>query len=218
MERRARDASTHVDTTPDFNSTDDAVLLPYVWSYGMGAESTAAIHRMLTDPEARPDTIAPDFSNLLIVIAQTGDEWSTTGDLVEQHILPLLRKHNIRLVEVARNGPTKKDGITVLQDTRQPRHLHLDGVFKLSDENRATGTMPQLGGVRKCSARKLRAHHKTPGAPTNSATGSTSTRSGSTETSTPGSSATRRTRWAADASPPTRSTSGGGRDRTASTI
>jgi hypothetical protein len=66
-------------------------------------------------------------------------------------MLPLLRKHNVRLVEVARNRPTKRDGITVLQDTRQPRRLHLDGVFKLSDENRVTGTMPQLSGVRKCS-------------------------------------------------------------------
>ena len=37
---------------------------------------------MLTDPTARPDTIAPDFSNLVVVIAQTGDEWSTTGRLV----------------------------------------------------------------------------------------------------------------------------------------
>jgi hypothetical protein len=106
---------------------------------------------MVTDPDARPAAIAPDFANLVIVIAQTGDEWSTSGQLVEQYILPLLRKHNIRLVEVARSGPTKKDGITVLQDTRQPQRLHLDGVFKLSDENRATGTMPQLGGVRKCS-------------------------------------------------------------------
>jgi hypothetical protein len=42
-------------------------LMPYVWSYGMGAESTAGILRMLTDPTARPDTIAPDFSNLVIV-------------------------------------------------------------------------------------------------------------------------------------------------------
>lgn len=87
MERRARDASTRVDTAPTFNSTDDAVLLPFVWSYGMGAESTvAAIHRMLTDPDARPDTIAPDFANLVIVIAQTGDEWSTTGELVEKSV------------------------------------------------------------------------------------------------------------------------------------
>lgn len=126
-------------------------LMPYVWSYGMGAESTAGILRMLTDPAARPDTIAPDFSNLVLVIAQTGDEWSTTGRLVQHYILPLLRKHNVRLVEVARRGPTKKDGVAVLQDTRQPYRLHLDGVYKLSRENRVTGTMPQLGGVRKCS-------------------------------------------------------------------
>lgn len=66
-------------------------------------------------------------------------------------MLPLLRKHHIRLVEVARRGPTKKDGVAVLQDTRQPYRLHLDGVYKLSRENRVTGTMPQLGGVRKCS-------------------------------------------------------------------
>jgi hypothetical protein len=125
--------------------------MPYVWSYGMGAESTAGIFRMLNDPTARPDTIAPDFSNLVIVIAQTGDEWSTTGRLVQRFMLPLLRKNNVRLVEVARRGPTKKDGIAVLQDTRQPYQLHLDGVYKLSRENRVTGTMPQLGGVRKCS-------------------------------------------------------------------
>jgi len=132
-------------------TTEPLALMPYVWSYGMGAESTAGILRMLTDPTARPDTIAPDFSNLVLVIAQTGDEWSTTGRLVQHYILPLLRKHNVRLVEVARRGPTKKDGVAVLQDTRQPYRLHLDGVYKLSRENRVTGTMPQLGGVRKCS-------------------------------------------------------------------
>jgi hypothetical protein len=87
----------------------------------------------------------------LKIIAQTGDEWSTTGRLVQHYILPLLRKHNVRLVEVARRGPTKRDGVAVLQDTRQPYRLHLDGVYKLSRENRVTGTMPQLGGVRKCS-------------------------------------------------------------------
>lgn len=132
-------------------TTEPLDLMPYVWSYGMGAESTAGVLRMLTDPTARPDTIAPDFSNLVVVIAQTGDEWSTTGRLVQHYILPLLRKHNVRMVEVARRGPTKKDGVAVLLDTRQPYRLHLDGVYKLSRENRVTGTMPQLGGVRKCS-------------------------------------------------------------------
>jgi hypothetical protein len=120
MKRRAPDASAHVDSNL-ITAVGHTDLMPYAWSYGMGAESTAGIYRMLTDPSARPDTIAPDYSNLVVVVAQTGDEWSTTGKLVERHVLPLLRKHNVRLVEVARNGPTKKDGVAVLQDTRQPR-------------------------------------------------------------------------------------------------
>ncbi len=69
MQRRTRTTAEPLD------------LVPYVWSYGMGAES-AGILRVLTDPTSRPDTIAPDFSNLVLVIAQTGDEWSTTGRLV----------------------------------------------------------------------------------------------------------------------------------------
>ncbi len=83
MEGSARDASLNVDTTLTFSAAKETVSLPYVWSYGMGAESTAAIHRMLTHPDARPTIIAPDFTNLAIVIAQTGDEWSTTGELVD---------------------------------------------------------------------------------------------------------------------------------------
>ncbi len=41
MERSAHDASPHVDTTLTFGSAKETVPLPYVWSYGMGAESTA---------------------------------------------------------------------------------------------------------------------------------------------------------------------------------
>ncbi|XVV02685.1 hypothetical protein ACQPW3_35840 [Actinosynnema sp. CA-248983] len=104
-----------------------AAPIPYVWSYGMGAESTAGVHRMLTDPAARPDAVAPDFSNLIVVVAQTGDEWSTTGTLVEEHLLPLLRTHQVRFVEVASAGPSAKDGVAVLQDTREPLRLHLVG-------------------------------------------------------------------------------------------
>ncbi|MCP2249461.1 hypothetical protein [Lentzea aerocolonigenes] len=57
MQRRTRTTAEPLD------------LMPYVWSYGMGAESTAGILCMLTDPTARPDTIASDFSNLVVVIA-----------------------------------------------------------------------------------------------------------------------------------------------------
>lgn len=49
--------------------------------------------------------------------AQTGDEWSATLELCEKHMLRMFREHNVRLVEVARRGPSQRDGIVVLQDT-----------------------------------------------------------------------------------------------------
>jgi hypothetical protein len=70
MERSSRDTSRRLDTSQILSQSTEAGMLPYVWSYGMGAESTAAIRRMLTDHDARSTAIAPDFSNLVIVIAQ----------------------------------------------------------------------------------------------------------------------------------------------------
>lgn len=123
----------------------------YFTSYGMGAESTAWVHRVLVHPNWRPPEILPDYSNLIIATAQTGDEWSLTGELVEAHILPLLRRHRVRFVEVARRGPTKADGVEILQDTREPYRVHLDGAYKLSDENRESGTMPIRSGHHTCA-------------------------------------------------------------------
>lgn len=123
----------------------------YFMSYGMGAESTAWVQRVLAHPAARPAEILPDYSNLVIATAQTGDEWSLTGELVTTHILPLIRRRRARFVEVARKGPTKADGVEILQDTREPYQVHLDGVYKLSDENRESGTMPILSGHHTCA-------------------------------------------------------------------
>ncbi|WP_433206793.1 hypothetical protein ACQP1G_20705 [Nocardia sp. CA-107356] len=87
--------------------------------------------------------------------AQTGDEFSSLAALVERHILPLLRAHNIRLVEVARASSFNEDGIIVLQDTRQPYHMHFDakehGFRALSDEHRKNGVLPQRSGKRTCT-------------------------------------------------------------------
>lgn len=131
--------------------------MPVIWSYGMGAESTAAVHRWLGDPTSRPPELLPDLSNLIVLTAQTGDEWSATIAAVEHHLLPELRYRRIRFVEVARAGPTQADGVRVLQDTREPWRLHADpdehGFFSLSEENRRGGVMPQLGGRRLCSAK-----------------------------------------------------------------
>jgi len=135
----------------NLTATDAAHWEPFVFSYGMGAESTAALVRILTDPASRPAEIAPGFGNLIVIVAQTGDEWSITGELVTEYVLPLLRKFRVRFVEVARNGPRESDGITVLQDTRLPFRVHLDGVYKLSTEHRDSGTMPQASGHHTCA-------------------------------------------------------------------
>lgn len=120
-------------------------------SYGMGTESTAWLHETLTNPTNRPAELLPDLSNLIVATAQTGDEWSLTGELVEEHILPLIRARNVRFVEVARKGPTKADGVTILQDTRRPYRVHLEGDYKLSYENRDSATMPILSGHHTCA-------------------------------------------------------------------
>ncbi|MFF0530739.1 hypothetical protein ACFYT3_20365 [Nocardia amikacinitolerans] len=133
--------------------TDNAV--PVCWSYGMGVESTAGIVRTLLEPDFGPPDLCDDLSNLIVMVAQTGDEWRSTCDLVAVHVLPLLRERSVRLVEVARAGPSAADGIVVLQDTREPTRLHPDpeenGFYALSAEHRRNGVLPTLGGNRICT-------------------------------------------------------------------
>jgi hypothetical protein len=119
-----------------------------VANYGMGVDSTVIVHRWLTDPTCR------DFplEDLVIVSAQVGDEFSDTKRMVERHVLPLFRRHGVRYVQLARNGPRQEDGITVLSDTRAPFTLHTGGVYRLSDELTAAGTVPQVAS-RRCSAK-----------------------------------------------------------------
>nr|BFE51243.1 hypothetical protein GCM10017745_46700 [Saccharothrix mutabilis subsp. capreolus] len=139
-------------TLPDFHDADAEWM---VWGYGMGAESTAGLVRTLEEPEFRPPELRDDLSNLVVLIAQTGDEWSSLIALVEKYVLPLLRDRNVRLVEVARARPQNGGGIVVLQDTRQPHRLHADpdenDFYALSEEHRVNGVLPQRGGTRKCS-------------------------------------------------------------------
>jgi hypothetical protein len=71
-----------------------------VLSYGMGADSTALLLRWVHEPATRPCELA----DLLVITAMTGDEWPVTGHLVTRHLLPLLREHGIRWVQVARAG------------------------------------------------------------------------------------------------------------------
>lgn len=118
-----------------------------ILSYGMGVESSAILVRWLEEPTVRPC----DLSKLVVISAQTGDEYTDTQRDIEVHILPRLRAHNVRFVQVARSGRHQKDGITVLSDSRETTRLHIEGHYKLSDELRAAGTVPQFAGEHICS-------------------------------------------------------------------
>jgi len=116
-------------------------------SYGMGVESTCILVRWIVEPETRPCPL----DQLIVITAQVGDEYANTGRDVELHVLPLLRKHQIRYVQVARHGHLEAEGITVLDDSRLPERVFLDGDFKLSDELKLNGTVPQYAGVHRCA-------------------------------------------------------------------
>lgn len=121
-----------------------------VLSWGLGVDSTAVLLRWLLEPGCR------DFplQDLVVVTAMTGNEWARTGRDATAHVLPRLRAHGVRLVQVARGRrhvSVDGDGVVVLGDSRSPAVLHLPGVYALSDELAEAGTIPQSGGARLCS-------------------------------------------------------------------
>ncbi len=122
-----------------------------VLSFGMGVESSSLLVYW-TENSSRLDFDLTE--DLIVVTAMTGDEYIDTKIQVEKLILPRMRAHNIRYVQVARAGHLESDGIVVLDDTREPRTVYLDGAYKLSDELRAAGTLPQYAGAHRCSLKK----------------------------------------------------------------
>ncbi|MFJ2745267.1 hypothetical protein ACIO3O_37045 [Streptomyces sp. NPDC087440] len=121
-----------------------------VLSWGLGADSTAVLLMYLAAPHRYG--LRRDLSDLVVVHAVTGDEWPDSLDYANRLVLPLLRKARVRLVQVARGGPEDADGVVVLEDSRAPRRVFAQGPWRLSDELRAAGTVPQLArGKRLCS-------------------------------------------------------------------
>ncbi len=129
------------------DDTIDRLGKGVVLSYGLGVDSTALLLRWLSDPESRDF----DLADLLVVTSMTGDEWRRTGELVEKHVLPRLCEAGVLYAQVARRGAKQADGVAVLSQSREPRRLHIEGAYKLSDELVAAGTIPQAAGNRICS-------------------------------------------------------------------
>ncbi|GAB1331777.1 hypothetical protein [Streptomyces sennicomposti] len=123
--------------------------LDTVINWGLGADSTAYLARMLTDPAAH----GIDLARTAVLYMATGSEWPETRLLCEEFMLPLLRSRGVRFVQLARAGHLKADGITILDDSRHPERLFARGLWTLWDELESVGTVPQQAGVRKCSLR-----------------------------------------------------------------
>jgi len=131
--------------------TDGATTTPsVVFSFGMGVDSVALILRWLEEPASRDF----DLSDLAMVTAQVGDEFDSTRRLVEDHVLPRLRRAGVRFIQCARSQrktTAAGDGVVVLDDSTAPARLHFDGSYTLSQEMMSQGTIPQRGGFRACS-------------------------------------------------------------------
>jgi hypothetical protein len=132
---------------PGLAETDNGATV--VMSYGMGVDSTAILLRWLTDPSSRDF----DLQDLVVITAHTGDEFDQTLRDVEEVVLPELRRHGVRFIQVGRTQrktTASGEGVAVLDDSTAPQRLHVDG-YKLSDEMLSAGTLPQVGGARMCS-------------------------------------------------------------------
>ncbi|GGX46492.1 hypothetical protein [Streptomyces noursei] len=134
---------------PLFSTAPDASEIDTVINWGLGVDSTAYIAKMLTAPAAH----GIDLERTAVLYMATGSEWPETRALVEEFMLPLLRKHGVRFVQLARSGHLKSAGITVLDDSRHPQRLFTRGPWTLWDEMESVGTVPQQAGTRKCSLR-----------------------------------------------------------------
>jgi hypothetical protein len=118
-----------------------------VLSLGLGVDSTAILLRWLREPGIRDF----DLGDLLAVTAHTGSEWPDTIELANAHLLPLMAAHRVRYAQVARAGPSQRDGITVLSDTRAPGRLITTGGYTLAESLLCAGTIPQSSGDRRHS-------------------------------------------------------------------
>jgi hypothetical protein len=140
-----------------------SLAAPYfhILNWGMGRESTAILVDWILNPENRPESYPGSgqpmsLSQLIVITAQTGHEYDRTKELCEAFILPLLREHGIRFIQVARYGPSLKQGITCLEDTIEPyiiyhRPTPEHNYWRLGDEYRIAAAFPKLGRPHSCA-------------------------------------------------------------------
>jgi hypothetical protein len=110
----------------------------------------ALLHLWCNDPTSR----GFDLDELLVITAITGDEYRSTTDAANAHLVPMLRAHGIRFLQVARGGQSTYDGYDILADSTRPTELVPRGAWHLGEEMEKALTVPQIvSGRRLCSYR-----------------------------------------------------------------
>lgn len=119
-----------------------------VLSLGMGVDSVAVLTRLLLEPHIRDF----DLDRLIAMTAMTGDEHHSTAVHMERFALPLMRRFGVRYVQLSRGGPRTTDRYAVLDDSRRPVGMRMEGPWRLRDELLGNGTVPQVSANRRlCS-------------------------------------------------------------------
>jgi hypothetical protein len=123
---------------------------PTILHFGWGCDSSAILVNWLTLPKSRDF----ELENLIVLAAQTGNESELIKQQNERHIFPLLRQHQVRVVQVAKSGNFLADGYEVLDDSRSPTTCFIEGSFTLAQELLTAGTVPSYANKRRrCSSK-----------------------------------------------------------------
>lgn len=118
---------------------------PVILHFGWGCDSASILIEWLTNPTRRDF----ELENLVVLAAQTGNESELIKRQNERHIFPLLRQHQVSVVQVAKSGNFLADGYEVKDDSRSPTTCFIEGSFTLAQELLTTGTVPSYANKRR---------------------------------------------------------------------
>lgn len=126
-----------------------------ILSYGMGVDSTSLLLRLILDVGSRWFRL----EQLVVLIAVVGplDEYARTQRYLEKIVFPILARHRIRTVQLARASGKAKDGYLILDDTRTPTRLHRDRArWSLYRELIEAATVPSVSSTRRSCSDKAK--------------------------------------------------------------
>jgi len=125
----------------------------FILNMGAGVESCAIWAEWYYNPDSRP---FESWADLIVIMAQTGDEHRSTKRLMEEYILPQMRELGVRFIQVAKPKPEcSSRGYVILEDTRDSTTLHIrdERIARLSTSLADAGTLQARSSAHFCAER-----------------------------------------------------------------